>query len=76
MSINVNTQLIQLKIHKPEEQLNNSKLVNLLNCLCHRRDLDGKNSKSSPNLVSFIFLSRKFFFQELFLIFKSLTIIG
>ena len=51
MSINVNTQLVQLKILKPEEQLNNSKLVNLLNCLCHRRELIEKNSKSIPNLV-------------------------
>jgi len=63
MSINVNTQLVQLKIHKPEEQLNNSKLVNLLNCLCHRRDLDGKDSKTSPNLVSYFPFSQKKFFK-------------
>lgn len=49
MSINVNTQLVQLKIQKPEEQEKNTKLVNLLNCLssCNKKELEEKNSKNS-----------------------------
>ena len=53
MSINVNTQLVQLKIQKPEEQeTKNTKLVNLLNCLsCNKKELEEKSFKNS-NFVS------------------------